>query len=162
MNGVKKLGSSCLISGRRDLIGADVPRLGAIPSGLPQFRLPVVPQSMYLQVGQAALMLAALGAIDSLLTSLVADQLTQDYHDSDKELVGQVTLLMYPSASPPAQSYHLACHPLAKTQVPVLVMRGSRLVRVWQIHHTSYIELKSIRIQFLCCKGLLALIMAGD
>ncbi|KAK9842418.1 hypothetical protein WJX84_001428, partial [Apatococcus fuscideae] len=67
----------------------DVPRLGAIPSGLPQFRLPAVPQSMYPQVIQAALMLAALGAIDSLLTSLVADQLTQDYHDSDKELVGQ-------------------------------------------------------------------------
>lgn len=74
------------------LLCADVPRLGAIPSGLPQFRLPAVPQSMWPQVAQAALMLAALGAIDSLLTSLVADQLTQDYHDSDKELVGQVAI----------------------------------------------------------------------
>lgn len=29
-----------------------------------------------------------LGAVDSLLTSLVADSLTSDYHDSDKELRG--------------------------------------------------------------------------
>ena len=33
--------------------------------------------------------LAALGAIDSLLTSLVADNMTRTRHDSDKELVGQ-------------------------------------------------------------------------
>jgi SulP family sulfate permease len=36
-----------------------------------------------------AAVLAALGAIDSLLTSLVADNVTRTYHDSDKELVGQ-------------------------------------------------------------------------
>ena len=31
----------------------------------------------------------ALGAIDSLLTSLAADNVTRSFHDSDKELVGQ-------------------------------------------------------------------------
>ena len=35
------------------------------------------------------LMLGALGAIDSLLTSLVADNITRTNHDSDRELIGQ-------------------------------------------------------------------------
>ncbi len=37
----------------------------------------------------AAVLLAVLGAIDSLLTSLVADNMTRTRHDSDKELIGQ-------------------------------------------------------------------------
>lgn len=65
--------------------------LGAIPSGLPQLRLPVLPQHLLPQIGRAAVMLSVLGSIDSLLTSLVADSLTSTYHDSDKELVGQVS-----------------------------------------------------------------------
>jgi MFS superfamily sulfate permease-like transporter len=39
-----------------------------------------------------AVVLAVLGAIDSLLTSLVADSLTSDFHDSDKELRGVCAL----------------------------------------------------------------------
>ncbi|MEO1447502.1 MAG: SulP family inorganic anion transporter, partial [Cyanobacteria bacterium J06635_11] len=35
------------------------------------------------------IVLAALGAIDSLLTSLVADNITRTQHDSDRELIGQ-------------------------------------------------------------------------
>ena len=35
------------------------------------------------------LQLAVLGAIDSLLTSLVADNITQTRHDSNRELIGQ-------------------------------------------------------------------------
>jgi SulP family sulfate permease len=38
---------------------------------------------------QSALTLAALGSIDSLLTSLVADNITRTYHNSDRELIGQ-------------------------------------------------------------------------
>ena len=38
---------------------------------------------------QAAIILAVLGAIDSLLTSLVADNMTRTRHDSNKELLGQ-------------------------------------------------------------------------
>jgi SulP family sulfate permease len=37
----------------------------------------------------SALILALLGAIDSLLTSLIADSVTRTYHDSDRELIGQ-------------------------------------------------------------------------
>ena len=40
---------------------------------------------------KSSLILALLGAIDSLLTSLVADTLTHTFHDSDKEMVGQVS-----------------------------------------------------------------------
>jgi len=36
-----------------------------------------------------ALTLAALGTIDSLLTSIVADNMTKTQHDSNKELIGQ-------------------------------------------------------------------------
>ena len=38
---------------------------------------------------EAALILAILGAIDSLLTSLVADNMTRTRHDSNRELIGQ-------------------------------------------------------------------------
>ena len=36
-----------------------------------------------------AIVLAMLGCIDALLTSVVADSLTRTQHDSDKELIGQ-------------------------------------------------------------------------
>jgi SulP family sulfate permease len=38
---------------------------------------------------KSALVLAVLGAIDSLLTSLVADNMTRSFHDSNRELIGQ-------------------------------------------------------------------------
>ncbi len=63
--------------------------LGDIPSGIP---MPIWPQfDVALLVGmvKSALMLAALGSIDSLLTSLVADNITRTHHDPDRELVGQ-------------------------------------------------------------------------
>jgi SulP family sulfate permease len=66
-----------------------VPILGDIPSGLPQIHLPVISQESFLIVAEAALVLAILGAIDSLLTSLVADNMTRTRHDSDRELIGQ-------------------------------------------------------------------------
>lgn len=67
----------------------DVPVLGEIPSGLPSLHLPVFEQSKALLVLEAAFILAVLGAIDSLLTSLVADNMTRQRHDSNRELIGQ-------------------------------------------------------------------------
>lgn len=68
----------------------DVPVLGDIPSGLPSLHLPVMPeQSQLFLVIEAALILALLGAIDSLLTSLVADNMTRTRHNSNRELIGQ-------------------------------------------------------------------------
>lgn len=63
--------------------------LGNIPSGLPSPQLPTFEISLFADMIKSALMLAVLGAIDSLLTSLVADNITRTYHDSNKELIGQ-------------------------------------------------------------------------
>ncbi|MCU0989148.1 MAG: SulP family inorganic anion transporter [Xanthomonadales bacterium] len=66
-----------------------VPLLGAMPSGLPRPQLPVIDLTLLNDMLISAAVLAALGSVDSLLTSLVADNVTRRYHDSDKELVGQ-------------------------------------------------------------------------
>jgi len=63
--------------------------LGEIPTGLPQLHLPLIDFALLPDMLKSALMLAALGSIDSLLTSLVADNMTRSYHDSDRELIGQ-------------------------------------------------------------------------
>lgn len=65
------------------------PILGDIPTGLPSFVIPSFSVDAATLVFEAAILLALLGAIDSLLTSLVADNMTRTRHDSDKELVGQ-------------------------------------------------------------------------
>jgi SulP family sulfate permease len=63
--------------------------LGAIPTGMPQWQVPTVLLDDLNGMLVSAAVLGALGAIDSLLTSLAADNVTRTFHDSDKELVGQ-------------------------------------------------------------------------
>ncbi len=65
------------------------PIIGDIPSGLPEFHLPTIDASLALTMLGSSLTLAALGTIDSLLTSLVADNITRTQHKSDRELIGQ-------------------------------------------------------------------------
>ena len=65
------------------------PVLGAIPTGLPSPILPSFSVAALPDMVQSTLVLALLGSIDSLLTSLIADNVTQTYHDSDRELIGQ-------------------------------------------------------------------------
>lgn len=67
----------------------DAPRIGAIPTGLPQVAFPALTLADLPTVLRYALVLAFLGSIDSLLTSLVADSITRTHHDSNRELVGQ-------------------------------------------------------------------------
>ena len=69
----------------------DVPLIGEIPSGIPelqisQFSLSGLSLTLVIEL---ALTLALLGAIDSLLTSVIADNVTKSKHDSNRELVGQ-------------------------------------------------------------------------
>ncbi|MCG6871728.1 MAG: SulP family inorganic anion transporter [Gammaproteobacteria bacterium] len=71
------------------LVPAGVPVIGAVPSGLPSLVVPTLSVDLLTQTVQPAFILALLGSIDSLLTSLVADSITKTHHDSDKELVGQ-------------------------------------------------------------------------
>ena len=70
----------------------DVPLIGEIPSGLPSLKIDglfTVNPEAYLLVIEYALVLAVLGSIDSLLTSVIADNITKTKHDSNRELVGQ-------------------------------------------------------------------------
>ena len=63
-------------------------RIGAIPEGGLRFVLPDFSQHLP-ELLKAGMVLALLGAIDSLLTSLVADNITHTSHDSNRELIGQ-------------------------------------------------------------------------
>ena len=63
--------------------------LGEIPTGLPSFQMPVWESSIILDMVASGMMLAILGSIDSLLTSLVSDEITRTHHKSDRELIGQ-------------------------------------------------------------------------
>ena len=67
----------------------DVPVIGEIPRGLPSLQLEVPTAGFVVRSLQPALILALLGSVDSLLTSLVADSLTGTQHKPDRELVGQ-------------------------------------------------------------------------
>lgn len=67
----------------------DIPVIGAVPSGLPQIQAPAFVLAAAPQILQAAFILALLGSIDSLLTSLIADSVTRTRHDPDMELIGQ-------------------------------------------------------------------------
>ena len=70
------------------LFPEDLPRIGSIPEGGLSFSAPNWNNHLPLLL-KAGLVLAVLGAIDSLLTSLVADNISQSRHRSDRELVGQ-------------------------------------------------------------------------
>ena len=63
--------------------------IGDIPTGFPDFSMPVIELSLLWEMILSGLTLAALGSIDSLLTSLVADNVTRTQHKSDRELIGQ-------------------------------------------------------------------------
>ena len=67
----------------------DLPVIGEIPTGLPELRIDFPPIDQFIRLLEPALILALIGAVDSLLTSLVADTLTGTEHNSNKELVGQ-------------------------------------------------------------------------
>ena len=66
-----------------------IPRIGDIPSGLPTVHWPQFGWANLKDMLGYSLMLATLGALDSLLTSLVADNITRTQHNSDRELIGQ-------------------------------------------------------------------------
>ncbi len=81
-----------LVSGAAYAMGLDYRPIETIPEGFPipnleiitEFRLQSITPFVF-----TALTLALLGSIDSLLTSVVADNMTKTKHDPNKELVGQ-------------------------------------------------------------------------
>lgn len=68
---------------------AEVRRIGEIPTGLPDLQLPVFAAAQWQLMIVEAAVLAVLGSIDALLTSVIAENLTRKESDSNKELFGQ-------------------------------------------------------------------------
>ncbi len=69
--------------------GTQIPVVGAISSELPSFNLPVWESGLASEMIKSALLIATLSTLDSLMTSLTVDSITNELHDSDQELVGQ-------------------------------------------------------------------------
>ena len=72
--------------------GLDYRPIPEIPQGLPKFQSDIFANFSLTSIQPyifTALALALLGAIDSLLTSIVADNMTKTKHKPNKELVGQ-------------------------------------------------------------------------
>lgn len=65
-------------------------RVSAIPAGLPTPQMPVLAGLQVTELVRAALVIALLAALESLLSAVVADGMTIDErHDPDRELFGQ-------------------------------------------------------------------------
>lgn len=62
---------------------------GGIPQSLPQFSLPELGFGRMLELIGPAFTIAMLGAIESLLSAVVADGMAGTRHDSNQELIGQ-------------------------------------------------------------------------
>jgi SulP family sulfate permease len=67
----------------------EVRRIGEIPTGLPELQLPVFTAEQWRGMILDAVVLAVLGSIDALLTSVIAENMTRQEHSADKDLVGQ-------------------------------------------------------------------------
>lgn len=72
--------------------GLNIPLIGEMPSGLPSLKISSLANIHFTDfsfVLLPAITLAGLGTIDSLLTSVVADNITRTKHNSNNELIGQ-------------------------------------------------------------------------
>jgi SulP family sulfate permease len=81
-----------VMSAIADLSGIDYRTVEKIPSGIPMPNLELFTQFSLSSLAPyifTALTLALLGAIDSLLTSVVADNMTRTKHKPNQELIGQ-------------------------------------------------------------------------
>ncbi len=72
--------------GQVDTVGT---AYGGIPQELPKFQMPNITLSKVVALLTPAFVIAALGAIESLLSAVVADGMTGDRHQSNRELFGQ-------------------------------------------------------------------------
>ena len=81
-----------VVSGLAIVLKLDYVPIEQIPQGLPLPQLEMFKSLSFSSLSPymlTALALALLGAIDSLLTSIVADNMTKTKHNSNKELIGQ-------------------------------------------------------------------------
>jgi sulfate permease, SulP family len=64
-------------------------RFGGVPSGLPTFTVPSIRLDLVSTLVSPALTVAMLGAIESLMSAVVADRMSGDKHNPNVELVAQ-------------------------------------------------------------------------
>ncbi|MFN8138591.1 MAG: SulP family inorganic anion transporter [Fimbriimonadales bacterium] len=64
-------------------------RFGDIPSGFPQLHVPTIRFDLILPLLSSAFTVTMLGAIESLLSAVVADRMSGDRHNPNAELIGQ-------------------------------------------------------------------------
>jgi len=83
---VSSLIAGWLFSGHIPTIGTT---FGVIPSTPPKFQIPSLNWDTLQQLIGPAFAIAMLGAIESLLSAVVADGLTNTKHNSNRELIGQ-------------------------------------------------------------------------
>lgn len=83
---VSTLVASLFFPGQVATIGS---AYGAIPNTLPHFQFPHITGGLVIELLPAALVIAMLGGIESLLSAVVADGMTNSKHNSNKELMGQ-------------------------------------------------------------------------
>jgi SulP family sulfate permease len=69
--------------------GEGIRRIGEITSGFPRLQVPFFEAGELRLMFVDAVVLAVLGCIDALLTSVIADSITRTEHNSNKELIGQ-------------------------------------------------------------------------
>ncbi len=66
----------------------NIPIVGSIPAGLPQIQMLNFNLGLLMAILPAALTIALLGTIESLLCAVVCDGMTNTKHNSNKELIG--------------------------------------------------------------------------
>jgi SulP family sulfate permease len=64
-------------------------RFGGIPAGLPHFIVPHFRADLIHGLLGPALTVAMLGAIESLMSAVVSDRMSNDHHNPNVELIGQ-------------------------------------------------------------------------
>lgn len=121
------LAAVALVTVGVNVLGVSVPRLGALPSGLPAPDLGFVDPHVISTLLPSALAVAALGALESLLSATVADGMTVgEQHDPDRELFGQGVA----NIAAPLFGGVPATAAIARTAVNVRAGASSRLAAV--------------------------------
>lgn len=83
---VSSIVATIFFSGHIETIGT---AFGEIPSKLPHFQLPEITLERVEKLLAPAFVIAILGGIESLLSAVVADGMTNSKHNSNRELIGQ-------------------------------------------------------------------------
>ncbi|WP_027416894.1 SulP family inorganic anion transporter [Aneurinibacillus terranovensis] len=83
---VSSVVATIFFSGRVSTIGT---AFGAIPSTIPYIHMPDITWDHSKQLIAPAFVIAILGGIESLLSAVVADGMTNSKHNSNRELIGQ-------------------------------------------------------------------------